>query len=275
MYKLAVLGNPIAHSLSPQIHQAFAQQFQLPLSYERITTTADNFHQTIEHLRSNHYIGVNVTLPLKTLAFQYATTQTPEAELAQAANTLLFSKDEVIAHNTDGLGLIHDLKNNHHINLHKQDILICGAGGAARGILPLITEYNPNKVYLYNRTNQRLHRLIEDLKLSNCEQLHKITFNTKISPSLLINCIAQDGFYMQFKSTSLNLVQTFCYDLNYGHFHNSFVDVMKIQGNKNYCNGLGMLVAQAAKAFEFWFEQIPETQSVLRLISAIDKLPPS
>ena len=263
MYKLAILGSPIAHSLSPQIHQAFAKQFNIPLRYERIETPLELFHQTITQLQKDHYLGINVTLPLKVLAYQCATTRSTEAQYAQAVNTIHFSQNAIAGHNTDGEGFIYDLTDNHNVQLAGQSILVCGAGGSARGILPLITKHHPKKIYLYNRTTQRAKDLIHDLNLSNCEIIDNAEELAATKITCLINTMAQSGFYEQFKHISINLAHVFCYDLNYGRFHDSFKAIMRAKNCDTHTDGLGMLVGQAAKAFNYWFKKMPDTQAIL------------
>src|SRR5882724_13000461 len=137
--KYAVIGNPIAHSKSPQIHKEFAQKTGQDISYEAILAPLDGVAATVVRLRKDGYKGCNVTVPFKFEAFQLANQLTPHANVAQAVNTLKFDGDTIIGDNTDGTGLTFDIRFNLHIELSKQRVLLLGAGGAANGvILPLV-----------------------------------------------------------------------------------------------------------------------------------------
>ena len=141
----AVIGHPIAHSKSPQIHTMFAAQFKDQpagdMIYEAIKAPLDGFAATIEELRKTGYKGCNVTVPFKLDAFQLATQLTERAQAAQAVNTLKFDGDTILGDNTDGAGLVHDIKQNLNFPITGRRILLIGAGGAARGVVrPMLEE---------------------------------------------------------------------------------------------------------------------------------------
>src|SRR5450759_2684427 len=139
--RYAVIGNPIAHSKSPQIHKMFAEQTGHSISYEAILAPLDGFVVTVERLRKEGYKGCNVTVPFKFEAFLIATSHSDRAKTAKAVNTLQFSDSEVLGDNTDGVGLVNDLKNNLNYEFSEKRILLLGAGGAAWGVLlPLLME---------------------------------------------------------------------------------------------------------------------------------------
>ena len=136
----AVIGNPIHHSLSPQIHRAFAKEAGLYIDYEAILSPLDQFKNTIHQLIAQKLNGANVTLPFKKEAYELASQHSNHAKIAEAVNTLEFKENEIIGHNTDGIGLVRDLEQNLNIDLKSKKVLLIGAGGAAEGVIYSILE---------------------------------------------------------------------------------------------------------------------------------------
>jgi len=258
MHKLAILGYPISHSLSPEIHTRFATQFNINLSYEKIAVKPAQFEEKIIALQQANYLGVNITLPLKTLAYQFTPKLTPEANLVGAVNTLHLKKMPILGTNTDGLGFIEDLTNNCHFDLKNKNVLLLGAGGAAHGILnPIITQ-QPKQIYLYNRTVENTQYLMKTIQFPHCKIISQLDELLNLPFDILINSTAQHACFTMLKELPINLSHCFCYDLNYGKFHQSFVDIMHRKHCSNYADGFGMLLTQAALAFEFWFDVKPK-----------------
>ena len=162
MKKFAVIGQPIKHSLSPRIHSEFAKEAGIDISYEAIEIGPENFEQEIVKLFKRGYRGLNVTLPLKELAFIYADEISQLGVEAGAVNTLWKDKDKIFADSTDGKGFAKDLFNN-QISLKDKELLILGAGGASRSIIPSIINLKPKKITLLNRTFERASDLSERL----------------------------------------------------------------------------------------------------------------
>ena len=151
----AVIGNPIHHSLSPQIHAAFAKEIGINIEYEAVLSPLDQFKNIVETLMKQNISGANVTLPFKKEAYQLANTHSKSAKMSKTVNTLEFKEDEIIGHNTDGIGLVRDLKQNLNIELQAKKILLIGAGGAAEGVLYSLLEERPLELTLTNRTIQK------------------------------------------------------------------------------------------------------------------------
>jgi len=151
--RYAVFGHPIKHSKSPRIHQLFAEQTGQSLSYQAQEVPAEQFADAVKQFFADGGKGLNCTVPLKELAWQYAGQKTPRAEFAKAVNTLAMQPDGVLlGDNTDGCGLVRDLTSNHGINLTGSRILILGAGGATRGIIAPLLEQSPSSLAIANRT---------------------------------------------------------------------------------------------------------------------------
>ena len=152
MDRFAVIGDPVSHSLSPYIHQAFAAQQSMKITYEKIRVTNDAFKETVLAFQAAGFKGINITQPHKEKAYQLADDIMPHAGLSKAVNTLTFA-DSIIGDNTDGLGLVIDLQHNLHISLQDKRILVFGAGGVvARGIIPSLLTEKPAELCLVNRT---------------------------------------------------------------------------------------------------------------------------
>lgn len=152
--KYAVIGNPIAHSKSPLIHAAFAEQTNQDISYERILAPLDGFEVTVRDLISKGYKGANVTVPFKFEAFDMVLPSNRALD-AGAVNTLRFLGAEIRGDNTDGLGLVRDIKQNFGINIANKRLLLLGAGGAAEGVLHPLLEESPTLLVIANRTLEK------------------------------------------------------------------------------------------------------------------------
>jgi len=161
----AVVGNPIEHSLSPIIHTHFAELTQQNIEYRTHLAKIAQFNQHLFLLRKQGFKGLNITVPFKLDAFKVCDELSPRAQDAKAVNTLFLRNDNTIAgDNTDGIGLVRDLKQNHHVLLKNRKILILGAGGAVRGVLGPLLVQSPNLLMVANRTVEKANELVNDFK---------------------------------------------------------------------------------------------------------------
>jgi shikimate dehydrogenase len=259
IYRFAVIGNPIEHSLSPEIHQQFAQQLNISLSYEKMQGNETGFETQVLDFFKNEGRGLNVTLPFKQRAFALAEHFSARCLSAGAANTLMMSDNKLYADNTDGVGLIRDL--SRVIDLQSKNILILGAGGAARGIIYPLLDKNLTSLTLVNRTIEKaeiLQKEFPQIKIAHstdrCGSVDLIINAT--SASLEGNAlIVPEAIMVQ---------QPFCYDLAYNQKEMTpFVRYASHLGCKA-TDGLGMLVEQAAEAFYLWHGVMPLTEPVLQ-----------
>jgi shikimate dehydrogenase len=263
--KFAVLGNPIAHSQTPQIHQAFAQQFNIELDYERILVTPGELQQVIQTFQNQGGDGVNLTLPLKEQAAVLMTELTPRAQKAGAVNTVIFLDNKKWrGDNTDGIGLLRDLKDNNSIKLTGKNILILGAGGAVRGILAPLLNEKPKTITIANRTLAKAQQLAS--LFSGLGKVVATDFTGLDSQhfDLIINATSAST-----KGEGLPLPQSLvkgsvCYDLAYGKNAAAFLLWAKEHGASLTLDGIGMLVEQAAEQFFIWHQKMPETHSVIQ-----------
>jgi len=269
----AVIGNPIHHSLSPQIHAAFAKENGLHIAYEAILSPLDQFTNTMHKLIAQKLSGVNVTLPFKKEAYQLATTHSSQARIAEAVNTLEFKENEIIGHNTDGIGLVRDLEQNLDTHLKNKKILLIGAGGAAEGVIYSMLEKKPSELTLTNRTIEKSNVIQKKM------DVHAKSFNVHLNVIEIPKCPHQ-YFDVIINATSASLSDanlnidhkvfhegSLAYDMMYGK-ETSFIKQAKSQGSK-VSDGLGMLVEQAAEAFFIWHHIRPQTKSVIESLRAL------
>lgn len=250
-FRCAVLGNPIAHSRSPQIHAAFAQKYGINLCYERILVTADNLAATIEAFFIQGGRGLNITAPHKIAAYMLANKATAYAQAAQAANTLWYENHTLYADNTDGAGFIHALKNVHHYSFADKRILILGAGGAVRGLLLPLLQEPIAALDIQNRTLAKAQALIETHRKTQNIALHAYDFHAP-SPQkydLIINATSTTDLPLQ-NHWIADAERTFCYELAYGA-PSSF---LAWANARCHCaDGESMLHSQAWLSFQRFF----------------------
>jgi len=268
--RYAVIGHPIAHSRSPIIHQLFAEQTGQNINYEAMDIAPDELSDFFDTFAKTGGHGFNVTVPHKTAVMEFMDKLTPQAKLAGAVNTVTRLEDGTLeGDNTDGIGLLTDLRDNLHIELIDSSILILGAGGATRGILPPLLEQIPAEVLIANRTVEKASTLanafadLGPLNACGFDQLADRKFH------LIINATSAglEGDLPPFPESIVN-PQTICYDLAYSMRDTPFISWAKNLGCSQAYQGWGMLVEQAAEAFAIWRGVRPETESVRRQLPA-------
>jgi len=259
----AVIGNPVAHSKSPQIHAEFARQTGQDLTYERLLAPIDGFTATAAAFRARGGRGANVTLPFKGEAFGYATSLSERARAAQAVNTLSFEDDTIFGDNTDGAGLVSDVTRNLGCAIAARRVLLLGAGGAARGVIEPLRGQQPACLVLANRT------------LAKAQQLAQ-SFGGAIE-ALSYAALAGRQFDVVINATSASLAGSLpplppglfaegalAYDMMYGKGETPFLAFARGEGAATRADGLGMLVEQAAESFLIWRGLRPDTAPVLK-----------
>lgn len=260
--KYAVIGHPIAHSKSPLIHQMFAAQTGQDMSYVAIEAPLDGFRDTIARLRSEGYRGCNVTVPFKHEAYQLATQHSGRARAAHAVNTLIFEGDEILGDNTDGVGMIADIEENLGCRFLFKHVLLMGAGGAAHGVIWHLFNAGAS-VIISNRSMDKAEQLAAEFE----------GYGTVFAKSY--EALAGQQFDIVINATSSSLSDTLpplpagifkpgalAYDMMYGK-NTPFLRFAEQQGASRLADGLGMLVEQAAVAFEKWRGVKPDTAPVI------------
>jgi shikimate dehydrogenase len=268
MDRYVVAGNPVEHSQSPFIHAEFARATKQAVEYGRLLVAIDSFEDAIRALAKSGAKGCNVTVPFKFDAYEIAQRRTPRAMLAQAANTLRFDADGWLADNTDGVGLVHDIERNAGVELPGKRILLIGAGGAAAGALGALLAARPSELAVANRTLQTAVELVarhadaadgtrlRACALDACDTRFDVVINASAS-SLQGAAIPVSAGVLADGALAL--------DMMYGPAAAPFLDWAKANGAHGR-DGLGMLVEQAAAAFELWRGVRPETGLVLEML---------
>lgn len=258
--KFAVIGSPIDHSLSPKIHSIFAKELGIEITYEAIKVEPMHFDSSVNRLFDEGYAGLNVTLPLKELAFNYADELTEDSNLSGSVNTLWKEDGTIHGDSTDGRGLVRDLQEK-KINLKNKEIVILGAGGAAKAIIPSLLREDPKRISIGNRTFSKAEQLIESFSSSkNKMNLFKMSENLNFKPDIIVNSTSAG-----IKNENIELPRDllskdiYVYDLSYSQEDTPFLELVKSRGIENYHDGIGMLIHQAALSFKIWNNQVPNT----------------
>ena len=260
--KYAVIGNPISHSKSPLIHTMFAEQTGQDMSYEAIEAPLDGFEATIQRLRDSGYMGCNITVPFKHEAFNLSNELSGRARAAHAVNTLLFQGNNILGDNTDGVGLVSDIEQNIGCKLLSKRVLLMGAGGAAHGVIRHL--FNAGAaIIVSNRTMGKAEQLAAKFEGNG----------TVFAKSY--EALAGQQFDIVINATSSSLSDSMpplpeglfkpgalAYDMMYGK-QTPFLRFAREQGASQLADGLGMLVEQAAAAFEKWRGVHPDTTPVI------------
>lgn len=261
-----VIGNPIAHSKSPDIHAAFARQTGQDLRYERCLAPLDGFADTVRGLIASGYKGANVTVPFKLEAFRLATRLAPRAQAAGAVNTLVFANGEIVGDNTDGPGLVADIVRNAGVALAGRRVLLLGAGGAARGVMLPILNEGPRQLVVANRTVATAQQLAAEFApAARGAVLAGCGFDEIATPfDVIVNATSASLSSAVPPVPAVAFCQgTLALDMMYGNKPTVFMDFAAAHGATTR-DGLGMLVEQAAEAFAIWRGVRPDTGTVLK-----------
>jgi len=264
----AVMGNPVAHSRSPQIHELFAAQFGLRIEYQRILVEPGGFVQAIEGFRANGGRGLNITLPFKQEAWRACDRCSERADIAEAVNTMTFEDSVTAGDNTDGAGLVSDITGNLATPLKARRVLIIGAGGAVRGVLGPVLAADPELTVVANRTVDRAVELAQ--RFASLGTVQGTGFSG----------LKGRQFDVVINGTSASLqgevppvpVTVFApgalaYDMMYADRATVFMRWAQEHGAARVRDGFGMLVEQAAESFRIWHGRRPETAPVIRALA--------
>ncbi|MEC9025255.1 MAG: shikimate dehydrogenase [Pseudomonadota bacterium] len=271
MKKFAVFGNPIAQSLSPTIHQMFAEQVGEKISYEKILAPVDGFVDAANaFLAQEGAVGCNVTMPFKLDAFNLAKVDDQAAKDAQAVNTLMNGDSgEIWGFNTDGVGLVNDLLNS-GVEIKGKRVLLIGAGGAARGVISPLLKAGAASLTITNRTKAKAEEVASAASNSKV-QVAALEDIADVAPHIIINstaaslsnelpCRLNDGVLQNCEVV---------YDMVYKNSPTRFMREAAELGVKTQIDGLGMLVEQAAEAFYIWTQKRPDTSDIVKRVRAI------
>ncbi|ABA59028.1 shikimate dehydrogenase [Nitrosococcus oceani ATCC 19707] len=263
--RYAVMGNPIAHSKSPQIHTAFAQQTGQALTYTGLQVEAGKLAEAITAFQQQEGKGLNITIPLKAEAWRLVDQCSPQAQRAKAVNTILLEKNgALLGDNTDGVGLVRDLINNHGGRITGQQVLLLGAGGAASGVIEALLKEHPSHLIIVNRTPAKAIELAARFSPFGAitgggyELLENNSFH------LIINATAS-SLQGELPPLPRGILRSggWVYDMMYGNEPTIFMKWGQTHGAARSLDGLGMLVEQAAEAFFIWRKVRPKSAPII------------
>ncbi|WMY97406.1 MAG: shikimate dehydrogenase [Arsenophonus sp.] len=272
MKKFILFGNPIKQSKSPIIHEIFSKQEGLSYTYKKKLVFLNEFNLQFNLFFNNGGNGANITSPYKELAYKKVNLLSMNALISKSINTIKkTSNKKLLGYNTDGIGLVLDLK---RLNFIKKgmNILIIGAGGAASNIIYSLLQ-EKCKISITNRTFNKAKKIKE-----------KFFFDTNIKPikmeklrnkkyDLIINATSCSLFEKVPKITrNIFKENVFFYDMCYNKKQTCFIEWAKLQGIKKYSNGLGMLIYQAAFSFKLWNNFFPNVKEVIKKMDFIQKV---
>lgn len=249
----AVIGNPIAHSLSPAMHRGGYQELGLEVDYLRLQVESNELPQAVQGLRALGFSGWNVTVPFKEQIIPFLDELTPEALKAGAVNTVKVAEDgRLLGHNTDGNGFIRSLQDD--LKLEKgMQVVILGAGGAAKGIAMALLPYDV-KITVLNRTVKRAQQLVDLINSQGGDAVTKPwgAGDWLNSAQLLVQTtslgLKQEQYPFSLQGISN---ETLVVDIIFNPWETPFLREAREQGCRTL-NGAGMLLYQGALAWEFW-----------------------
>lgn len=268
MDKYAVFGNPVAHSKSPLIHRLFAEQTGESIEYSAELVEPEAFASAARAFFADGGKGVNITLPFKQDAWRFADYRSPQAERAGAVNTLAVQADgRLYGANTDGIGLLKDIRMNLGWQIEGKRLLLIGAGGAARGVLQPLLQAGPRSLTIVNRTVNKATELAHEfgdlgpIKAGSFDGLQGEQFD------LLINATAASlqGELPPLSNDILS-ADACAYDMLYATAKTPFNDWAEINGAHQVADGLGMLIEQAAESFFIWRAVRPDTTPLIKTV---------
>jgi shikimate dehydrogenase len=272
----AVIGHPISHSRSPYIHGAFAAQFNQQIDYQRIDCESQNFAETVRRFFTDNRGGMSVTVPHKSAAFDLCEQRSQAAQAAGAVNTLyLDEQGRLCGDNTDGRGLLNDLMFNHHLSLKDRNVLIIGAGGATRGLIEPLIDAGVSSLSLANRTVERAREIAAQWAHRYPIAALGLQDHLAIVPDVVVHA-SSGGLVGEavMGRAEWYLNRPIAVDISYGKSLTPFLTMARTLGARQLIDGLGMLVEQAALAFQIWRQQTPDTLPVIQALRAELDRPP-
>lgn len=265
----AVVGHPVAHSLSPRIHAAFARQFGIDLDYRAIDATPGQLPEALQRFADAGGRGANITLPHKESVLAVCQSLSERAKRAGAVNTISRHDGHWQGDNTDGIGLVHHLTERLRLDLRGRRVLLLGAGGAARGVAPALLDAGIAGLYIVNRSPEKADALAD--RLGEPDRVHTRYWDDLGNLGvfdMVINATSAgraDGrLALPF---ALVTPRTTALDLSYGDAAIAFLAWARTAGCHEAIDGLGMLVEQAAESFALWHGKRPDTDALYAELS--------
>jgi len=262
MKKFLVIGNPIDHSLSPDLHNYWIKNSSIDAIYEKKKINENQLEQIISQVRDNKIKGINVTVPFKKTVIPYLDELSSEAQSTQSVNTIYKKDNKIIGHNTDIFGFETSIKKVEYY-LENKEVLILGAGGVVPSIIFSLIKMKASKIKISNRTKEKAENLkkifkdIEVLKWGEFSNFDMIINATSLGLK------KEDNLNLDFSSITRN---KFFYDVIYNPSETNFLKMGRELGNKTL-NGKLMFIFQALSAFSIWHGQTPKIdEDVIKLL---------
>jgi shikimate dehydrogenase len=270
--RYAVIGNPINHSKSPLIHTGFAEETSQHMVYGAIEGPVGQFAATVDRFRAEGGLGLNVTVPFKLDACAYATDLSASARAAGAANAMRFTQDRCEVENFDGVGLVRDITHNLGHAVRGKRVLVLGAGGATRGAIWPLLQQAPTRLLVVNRTVVKAQTLVQGFVAQGA--------SSAVLEAGGYSDLGADTFDVVINATSASLTadlppvpasafatEGLAYEMVYGKKLTPFLQLAHQTGVRHLADGVGMLVEQAAEAFEWWRGVRPPTRDMIARIN--------
>jgi len=268
--RLAVIGDPVAHSLSPQMQNAALLETEIPIQYSRVLLRETELKDGLELFRRNEFVGFNVTLPHKESVLSFVDEVDDAAKEVGALNTIAIRDHKLVGFNTDGIGFSQAIRDDFFVDLRDLRVLVLGAGGAARAIAFECARQGCERLVIATRTRAKAEQLVQ--------KLHRFFAGPRVlGPVARLQAIGWDEseLRMQIPHTDLVVNATpvgvqrsdhspvaghllaphlMIFDTTYGAGRSSLLKAASEMGARG-SNGVSMLVHQGARAFELWFRR--------------------
>ena len=268
--RLGVLGDPVAHSLSPQMQKAALEACQIDMQYGRFQISPGELGEALKLIRSLDFVGANLTAPHKIAACAFMHELDANARRVGAVNTIKLENAKLRGYNTDGKGFARAIRQEFAIDLRDLRVMILGTGGAARAIAMQCAKENCERLVIINRTVEKANQLAGELR-------EFFAGPRVLGPVARLQAIPWEESSIRFQIAHLDLIvnatplglnrsdpspiparllapHLMIYDTVYGETRTAFVSAA-VEAGARSANGLAMLVHQGALAFEIWFER--------------------
>ena len=253
MKKYLVIGNPIDHSLSPQIHNYWIKKNNISGIYDKQKLNSSNLNELIIKIKNKEINGLNVTVPFKNEIISYLDTLSNEAKTTQSVNTIYLENDKVVGHNTDIDGFELAIKDKDY-NVKGKRIFILGAGGVVPSIIFALNKMKASEIVISNRTKQKAEKLKDLFKNLSIVDWGKIPYFDMIINATSLGLSNKDDINLDFSKVEKD---KFFYDVIYNPKETNFLKKAKLMGNQTE-NGKKMFIYQAASAFKIWHNIYPK-----------------
>ena len=260
--KYLVIGNPIDHSLSPELHNYWFKNNKIDAVYEKKEINKNEIGELITKIRKKEINGINVTVPFKNLVVPFLDRLTPEADITKSVNTISLENDGVVGYNTDIAGFELAIRYKKY-DVNNKKILIIGAGGVVPSIIYSLKKMSPNKIFLMNRTKDKAENIKKQFK-----EIEILNWNQTCDIDMIINATSvglnkNDRLEIDLEKFGKN---KFFYDVIYKPKETLFLKEAKKLGNQTE-NGKMMFIYQAHQAFFIWNKTLPKIdQEVINLV---------